>query len=225
MSVRFGDFELDFEARELRRAGEAVHLAPKAYSLLELLAREQPRAVAKEQILDTLWPGTFVADGSISVAVAEVRRALGDSGQEERYVRTVRGFGYAFCALPADEPTSRPSPNAVCRLVAWGIEQHWLSPGEHLIGRDKACDVAIDAAGLSRRHARLRIGAREATLQDLESKNGSFINAKRLAPAESQPVHEGDEIRLGSIVFSLHWLAADRPTETLSHAARLGPAG
>src|SRR5687767_7366322 len=119
MALRFDDCELDLEAHELRRAGALVHLTPKAYALLELLARERPRAVSREQIVAALWPDTFVGDGSIAVAVAEVRRALGDSGPEGRFVRTVRGFGYAFCGAVGSGSSGRisePSPAAICRL-------------------------------------------------------------------------------------------------------------
>ena len=229
MSLRFLDCELDFDLHELRRGGELVHLTPKAYALLELLARERPRAVGRQQILDAVWPETFVGDGSISVAIAEVRRALGDSGPDGRSVRTVRGFGYAFCAVvtsPATAeplPSMEPPPTAVCRLVAWGVDQRFLAIGEYLIGRGKECGLQVDVASLSRRHARLTVGEREATLEDLASKNGSFLNGERLAGSFAGAVHEGDEIRLGSVVFSLHWLANAGPTETLPPAGGAGP--
>ncbi len=223
MSLLFADCELDFEAHELRRGGAVVHLTPKAFALLELLARERPRAVARQQILDALWPGAYVGEGSIAVAVAEVRRALGDSGSDGHFVRTIRGFGYSFCAAEASASAAGRAAGAVCRLVAWGLEQHWLAPGSYLIGRDASCDVRLDVAGLSRRHARLFIGPQGATIEDLASKNGSFCNGVRLAPEHREDVREGDEIRLGSVVLSLHWLPYAGATETVGGADRADP--
>ena len=222
MSLLFADCELDFETHELRRGGQVVHLTPKAFALLELLARERPRAVARQQILDVLWPGAHVGEGSIPVAVAEVRRALGDSGSDGRFVRTIRGFGYSFCAAEASASVTGRAAGAVCRLVAWGLEQYWLAPGSYSIGRDASCDVRIDVAGLSRRHAHLVVAPAAATLEDLASKNGSYRNGARLTPERREDVHEGDEIRLGSVVLSLHWLPPAGATATLGDADRDG---
>ncbi|MEO8197736.1 MAG: FHA domain-containing protein [Thermoanaerobaculia bacterium] len=216
MTLRLGDCDLDLGARQLRRGDEPVHLTPKAFALLELLARERPRAVPRQEILDALWPDTFVGEGSISVTVAEVRRALGDSGSSGRLVRTVRGFGYALCPEESSETLAPGLNAAICRLVAWGLEQRWLAQGEHLIGRGEECDVRFDLASLSRRHARLTLAFQQATLVDLGSKNGTFVNGDQLTDGVSVPVAEGDEIRLGSIVFSLHWTALAGVTRTLA---------
>ncbi|MEO7793640.1 MAG: FHA domain-containing protein [Thermoanaerobaculia bacterium] len=215
MKLRLGDCDLDLGARQLRRGGEPVHLTPKAFALLELLARERPRAVPRQEILAALWPDTFVGEGSVSVTVAEVRRALGESGRG-RLLRTVRGFGYALCPEERSETLAPGLDAAICRLVAWGLEQRWLTLGEHLIGRGEECDVRFDLASLSRQHARLALAPELATLVDLGSKNGTFVNGVRLTDDACRPVAEGDEIRLGSIVFSLHWTAPAGATETLA---------
>jgi DNA-binding winged helix-turn-helix (wHTH) protein len=105
VSVRFGDCELDTGARELRRAGRAVALAPKAYQLLELLVEQRPKAVSKREIHDRLWPSTLVSEANLSALIFEIRAALGDDARRPRYVRTVRGFGYAFCGEGRATPT------------------------------------------------------------------------------------------------------------------------
>ena len=97
MSVRFGDFELDQERRQLLRSGEPVPLEPKAYELLKLLLERRPRALSKAQIRDVVWPGVFVTDTALGVAVNAIRQALGDDARQPRFIRTVHGFGYAFC--------------------------------------------------------------------------------------------------------------------------------
>src|SRR5688500_954676 len=98
MRLRFADFSLDAPARELRRGGEVVHVSPKAFDLLVLLTGASPRALSKQEILDAIWPGTFVVDSSLAGVVKELRSALGDDAKEPRFVRTVYGHGYAFSA-------------------------------------------------------------------------------------------------------------------------------
>ena len=97
MSFLFGDFELDQERRQLLRSGQPVPLEPKAYELLSLLLERRPRALSKAQIRDVVWPQTFVSESTLAVAVNAVREALGDDARHPRFIRTVHGFGYAFC--------------------------------------------------------------------------------------------------------------------------------
>ncbi len=110
MALLFGEFELDGEQRQLRRSGRPVSLEPKAYELLTLLAERRPRALSRAQIRDALWPGTFISESTLSQVVAVVRQALDDDHQEPRYIRTARGFGYAFCGEVLE---SAPTPGLV----------------------------------------------------------------------------------------------------------------
>ena len=95
MSWRFGECELDVATRELTRDGRPVPLTPKALQLLELLLERHPAAVSREEIRDALWPDTVVSESNLASLVWELRSAIGDSPRG-RFVRTVRGFGYAF---------------------------------------------------------------------------------------------------------------------------------
>ena len=97
MSFWFGDFELDQERRQLLRSGEPVPLEPKAYELLSLLLERRPRALSRAQIRDVIWPGTYVSESTLAVLVNGIRHALGDAARQPRFIRTVHGFGYAFC--------------------------------------------------------------------------------------------------------------------------------
>jgi Tol biopolymer transport system component/DNA-binding winged helix-turn-helix (wHTH) protein len=97
MSHVFGDFELDQERRQLLRSGTPVPLEPKTYELLCLLLARRPRALSRAQIRDVVWPDTFISESTLGVAVNSLRQALGDDAHEPRFIRTVRGFGYAFC--------------------------------------------------------------------------------------------------------------------------------
>ena len=97
MSLVFGQFALDQERRQLLRAGEPVPLETKAFELLSLLLARRPRVLSKAQIRDVIWPGTEVGESSLPRLVTESREVLGDDVAAPRFIRTVHGFGYAFC--------------------------------------------------------------------------------------------------------------------------------
>jgi DNA-binding winged helix-turn-helix (wHTH) protein len=181
MRLQFGDFGFDPETREVFRSGKAVHVSPKAFALLAILIERRPKAVSKQELHKLLWPDTFVSDANIANLVAELRETLGDQAQEPRIIRTVQRFGYAFRADSAVEPQGR-SPYSH-RLI-WGDREIALHAGENVIGRDEAAVLWIDHARVSRRHARILVEEREAVLEDLGSKNGTFLGGKRLRAPE-----------------------------------------
>ena len=74
MEVRFSDCAFDAERRQVFRAGQEVHLSRKAFDLLGILIASQPRVVPKSELLERLWPETFVVEGNLSNLVAEVRQ-------------------------------------------------------------------------------------------------------------------------------------------------------
>lgn len=197
-----GDWIFDSDTREVIREGAAVPLSPKSFDLLELLIRKRPKAVSKVDIHDHLWPGTFVSSANLANLVAELRAALGDDARAPRILRTVPRFGYAFAA---DASKKAPAPSAApftCRLV-WGPREIALDPGENLIGRDRDSVVWIDDASVSRRHARISVDDSGATVEDLGSKNGTFLRGRRIEkPAR---LADKDAIKIGpaSMVFRL----------------------
>ena len=79
MQVPFGEFVLDLDSRELRRANEPVRLSPKAFQLLEILVTTRPRALSKADLQDRLWPDTFVVEKNLANLISEIRQALGES--------------------------------------------------------------------------------------------------------------------------------------------------
>ena len=184
MGVRFGPFVLDSDTRQLHREGREVHLTPKAWELLELLVRSRPRAVSKTAITRRLWPDAHVGAGSLTVLVAELRTGLGDDARHPTWIRTVFRFGYAFTGEAADEADIGPGPSAsssqpVPRVV-WGCRVLPLVEGQNVIGRDEDTTLRIDVPGISRRHALIRVRGGEATLEDLDSKNGTYLRGCRL---------------------------------------------
>ena len=210
-STSFGDFTLDHDTRELRRGSATIKLSPKALYLLEILVRNRPKALSKAVLLESLWPDSFVVEKNLVNLVAEIREALGDDPAGPRFVRTVHRFGYAFTQPAADPESTQPVRNAVARLV-WSDGRAGLADGEHVIGRDPDLVLFLDAPNVSRRHAVIRIGGGSATLEDLGSKNGTFIGDRRLSAVT--PLSDGDTIRVGSVTLTFRSISTPGPTET-----------
>jgi len=203
MGVRFGECVLDSDSRQLSVGGKAVHLSPKAFQFLELLLECRPKALSKSEIHERLWPGTFVSEGTLTSLLVEVRSAIGDSARDPQFVRTVHRFGYAFSGT-AEELRGGASPVGGQKLnyrLIWGTREIALGPGENLFGRDKAAVVWIDDVLVSRRHARIVIDETGAVLEDLDSKNGTYLRGKRIeAPSR---LSDEDQVRIGpaSMIF------------------------
>jgi len=209
MPIHFGAFVLDREARQLFRGSVPRRLQPHALELLELLVERRPAAVSKQEIRDRLWPATFVSDSTLSSLAAQVRRALGRDGAA--YVRTVHGFGYAFDGEAKEEP-SRRAPVSVAAHLTWNRRSIVLLDGENVIGRDPDVPVRIDAPGVSRRHARILAEGGRFTLEDLGSKNGTYVRDQRLSC--SAELADGDEFRLGQTLLVFRVLREGAPTAT-----------
>jgi DNA-binding winged helix-turn-helix (wHTH) protein len=196
VSTRFGRFVFDEEGRELRAGGRPVPLSPKAFELLALLLRVRPRALSKAELRDSLWPDTFVGETSLPRVVGEIRRALGERSSRPSYVRTVQRFGYAFVGAVnnATGGEAAAAPQARCALL-WGERLVPLAEGENLIGRGPECVLTIPSSLVSRQHARILVTDALASLEDLDSKNGTLLGGRRIAQAV--PLADGDELRIG----------------------------
>jgi DNA-binding winged helix-turn-helix (wHTH) protein len=196
VALAFGDFSLDLERRQLLHSGKEVHLSPKALQLLELLVAERPRALAKAEIRDRLWPRTFVSESSLTGLVTTLRSALRDSARDPRYLRTVHGLGYAFCGVVTDDaPRRRSARRGLHFRLTWEGGDVSLTEGENVLGRVEDAAAWIESASVSRRHARILISEGKARLEDLGSKNGTFLNGRKIASAVA--LADDDEIRLG----------------------------
>lgn len=203
MRLGVGDWVFDSDSREVVRDGRAVPLSPKAFDLLELLIRRRPKAVARTEIHEHLWPGTFVSAANLANLVMELRAALGDDARKPRILRTVPRFGYAFFAEAAASPDpSGASRPFTCRLV-WGPRDIPLDSAENTIGRDSTSVVWIDDVSVSRHHARIAIDDAGATIEDLGSKNGTHVRGRRIE--KPTRLADRDPIRIGpaSIVFRM----------------------
>jgi DNA-binding winged helix-turn-helix (wHTH) protein len=213
MQLRFGEFTLDTESRQLLQGNAERHLSPKAFELLRLLIESRPRVISKAELHDRLWPSTFVSEATLTSLVAEVRDALGEKAARGRFVRTAHRFGYAFGGTATElGPSVQSAADRAHCWIVWESGQVALKDGEHLLGRDGDVAVWLESPTVSRHHARIRVSGGDAIIEDLGSRNGTYVRGERLmAPS---PLTDGDEIRLGSVVVKFRRLGAGALTET-----------
>lgn len=166
-----------------------------------------------------MWPETFVTESSLQSLVHEIRHALDDRAAPASWIRTVHGIGYRFCG-PVVVSGPAAERQGAERATAWllgdssRVSLHW---GENIIGRGLDGAVEIDAPTISRRHARIVIGE-SVTLEDLASKNGTWLAGERLT--SPRPLADGSLVRLGSLTFTFRLAPQPRPTESVEEPPR-----
>jgi DNA-binding winged helix-turn-helix (wHTH) protein len=201
MAYRFGPFLYDSVRRALSKDGAEIPLTHKSRELLLLFLHNPGRLLTREEIVEKVWADVAVTDDALRFQVAELRKAFGEGG--EAFIQTIRREGYRWeteVAPAADRPVRRVEgdsslpPTPRFRLVLETREVQLLQ-GENVIGRDPDGALWIDHPSVSRRHARIVIAGGEAELEDLDSKNGTFLAGKRLA--KKTALADGDEVRIG----------------------------
>lgn len=203
MRLRFGSSTFDSDVREVVRNGRRVALTPKAFMLLEALVEARPQPIARDALAEMLWPSTFVEQGNLHNLVSEIRQALGDD--DHQIIRTVHKFGYAFEAAGTIEEITQFA-------IDVGGEEIPLRVGKNVIGRDPADDISIASPEVSRHHARLIVEGSAVTIEDLGSKNGTYVGTARVtAPVVLKP---GDEIIIGTTKLRLRVLRELPSTRT-----------
>lgn len=215
MQVTFGGYCLDLGTRQLFHGKTEVGLSPKAFDLLRVLVENRTRALSKSELHDRLWPGTFVTEANLAVLVGELRRALKDRPAKPEFIRTVHRFGYAFCGQISGE-LDAPATAGSCWIV-WGTREIALHDGDNIIGRDPAAALYLDFPSVSRRHARIVVSSEGAAVEDLGSKNGTFLGSNRVTG--SVRLADLDELRVGSVRLRVRILNAGVPTETVGDGA------
>jgi DNA-binding winged helix-turn-helix (wHTH) protein len=122
----FGEFRLDAAARLLSRNGQVVPILPKAFDLLVFLVQHRNRTLEKDELLKAVWPGTFVSEANLTQNISVLRKALGESPREHRYIITVPGRGYRFAAQARETvPALGDRPRA----------QQLTAKGRHLLNK------------------------------------------------------------------------------------------
>src|SRR5207245_4094310 len=93
---RFADFVLDMDRRELRRGSQLVAIAPQVFDLLEYLIKNRNRVVSKDDLIAAIWDGRIVSETALSTRINVVRCAIDDSGEDQRFIRTLPRKGVRF---------------------------------------------------------------------------------------------------------------------------------
>src|SRR5256885_2000705 len=184
MLLSFGSWTLDSDRRLLTHGGEPASISPKAFDLLKLLAEHHERAFSKAELHQLLWANTFVSDGSLTILIAEIREVLADDAERPRFVRTVRRFGYGFCA-----PVKRDSADGITASgrgvwLICGDKSIALRVGETILGRTLDAHIRFDVPGVSRRHARIVVEPGQVTGGELGSQNGTYLRGERISRRE-----------------------------------------
>ena len=117
----FESCQLDPARFELHRAGVAVHVEPQVFEVLVYLLAHRDRVVTKTELLDAVWGNRFVTDSTLTSRLKEARKAIGDDGQDQRLIATVRGVGYRFVATVTDDHAGRLPTHAAHRRAAQEI--------------------------------------------------------------------------------------------------------
>ena len=124
------DFVLDTQRYELRSDGDVIRVEPQVFDVLTQLISNHHRFVSKEELFDSVWGGRFVGEAALTSRIKAARRALGDDGESQRYIRTVRGRGYQFVGtILADAPPEAVPEARAARRAAAAAPAHRVLPG------------------------------------------------------------------------------------------------
>jgi DNA-binding winged helix-turn-helix (wHTH) protein len=211
---RLGDWIVDPSLNRVSRGNETVQIPPRVMQVLLCLAEAGGKVVTKQELIDTVWQERYVSEAALTQSIAVLRKILGDESDLPRYVENIPRRGYRLVAIP--EPLSEcPRPDrpksSLCRLC-YGERDFILSVGDNTIGRAVDAEVRIDASKVSRRHSIVKVEGATAIIEDLASKNGTYVNGRRIT--SPQLLQDGDEITTGPAVLLFRVENLERPTET-----------
>jgi TolB-like protein len=120
MRLEFGDCVLDPDRRELSRGSEVIAIGPQVFDLLVYLVENRERVVSRDSLLDAVWNGRIVSESTLASHINAARKAIGDSGQEQRLVRTVARKGFRFVGEVKEAPASDGPDSLKSRTAASG---------------------------------------------------------------------------------------------------------
>ena len=194
--------------------GKVVRLRPRAMDVLVCLALEAGKLASKQNLIDAVWRTEFVSEHALTQVIAELRAALEDDARNPSFIENIPRRGYRLGATVTPvAPSVAPVRDASLPFKLESDEgHHALVQGPNIIGRTNDADICIDRTEVSRCHARIMVSGNTATLEDLGSKNGTFVNGERLKNAT--PLSNGDEIWIGRSVARLRFLIEGEPTVT-----------
>jgi DNA-binding winged helix-turn-helix (wHTH) protein len=107
----FGDHALDTDRRELHRGPETIAVEPQVFDLLVFLVQNRDHVVSKDDLIDAVWGGRIVSESTLTSRINAARKAVGDSGESQKLIRTIPRKGLRFVGAVRTQPsaTNRPS--------------------------------------------------------------------------------------------------------------------
>ena len=235
MILDFAPFELNIDRAELRGPDGLIALEPKALALLRLLVENHERVLSKDEMIATVWGGRFISDAAVSTVLKLVRKALGDDGAAQTYIRTVRGLGHRFVApvrirssgtVHDIEPPEGPGPDRGERptLAVLPFSQVGLPFAFATLGDGIPAEIISSLARLRwlrviARESSFRFRGPDMDLNGLKTVLGAgFCLSGRVEQFGTRLIVSVDlaDTRNGSLIWSDHF---ERPLDDL-HAVR-----
>jgi len=205
VSFLVGEWLVAPSLNRLSRGEDTVQIELKVMEVLVHLAGRPGELVTKRELIDAVWKVEVITDGTLTRAIALLRKALGDDARNPRFIETIPKRGYRIIA-PVKYLDAGHSSKLRFKLEAADGEIR-LAEGDNLIGRDPDAKIRIDIGGVSRRHAKIVVDDADVTLEDLGSKNGTYLRGRRI----NKPIRlaHGDEIRIGHKVARFTFVIED----------------
>ncbi|HKE49548.1 MAG TPA: winged helix-turn-helix domain-containing protein [Rhodanobacteraceae bacterium] len=198
---RFGHYSVDPATRELRADGELVALSPTLFDCLAWLIEHRDRAVGRDELVAAVWGKSEIADTQLVQAILKARRAVGDTGEEQRAIRTIPRFGYRWVAATDVEPCETDAPAAASAEIAPPAIASRSAARRSPVVRMAAATIAIAAIGVA-------AWTMLAHRPDTAATAPAGVSAAAVLPADVTADHDWRWLRLG-----LMDLVADRLRE------------
>ncbi len=213
-AFRIGEWLVEPAAGSISRDGERTRLEPKVLEVLSYFAARPGEVVTKRDLIDAVWQVEVISNSRLTRVIADLRQALGDDAGEPRFVETIPTRGYRLVAAvrAVGTPGSVDTEIASTFKLEVAGRGYPLAEGENILGRGSDVDVRIDSEWVSRVHARVIVDGNAASIEDLGSKNGTYLHGERLVGRTE--LHDGDEISVGRGVVMIRFVTVIGSTRT-----------
>jgi adenylate cyclase len=186
----FADLSLDTARRELRRNGTLVSIQPQVFDLLEYLIRNRERVVSKEDLLAGVWRGQIVSESTLSTRINAARSAIGDSGDEQRLIRTAHGKGFRFVGIAREEEETVRKLAAIFAADVAGYSRLMEQDEVGTLRQLTACRVILDER-IAAYHGRIFGSAGDSVIADF----ASAVDAVQCAVAVQEALAKEEQMR------------------------------
>jgi len=213
-SFQLGDWTVDPTLDRITRDDREIRLRPRAMDVLTVLAFAAGKLLSKSEIIDAVWRTEYVGDHALTQVIAELRAALGDDARNPTFIENIPRRGYRLVAMVTPFVDSTASNHGVSMpfKLETGNGSQPLIQGQNVIGRTEEADICLDRTEVSRCHAMITVQGTTAVIEDLGSKNGTFVNGRQLDGPTV--LNNGDEIWIGRSVARMRFLIEGEPTKT-----------